>query len=116
AWELVTAKCMKGVWKQCNARFLQDFHGFDSEEELSVLRGVILKLANKLELECDVDDIEELLTEEVKELTNEELLIIEERKAEEQRQKDDEENEEEPERKFSVNELSQCFSLINQGL
>lgn len=91
---------MNGIWKQCNAQFLQDFCGFDSKEELSVVRGVILKLTNKLELQCDVEGIEELLTEEVQELTNEELLIEEERKAEEQRQREDEQKEEEPERKF----------------
>ena len=105
AWEAVTEKCMNGIWKKCVKRYVNTFAGFDSEHELEGVREKILKLAKDLSLECEVEDVEELLDQESGELTNEELIELEEeRVAEEERRKEaaKEEEEEEPERKFTT--------------
>ncbi|XP_064120422.1 tigger transposable element-derived protein 1-like [Macrobrachium nipponense] len=57
AWDLVTEKCMNGIWKHCCKRFLGDFVGFDNEEELSNVLGKIVSLAKQLEFGCDEEEI-----------------------------------------------------------
>ena len=118
AWDLVPESCMHGVWKHCSKRFIRDFVGFDSEEEISDVRNKIVRLATQLELGCNEEEIEELINEEPEELTNEELLAIEEeRKAEEERREERTEVVEEmPERKFTVKGLSEAFSMMNAML
>ncbi|XP_064083041.1 tigger transposable element-derived protein 1-like [Macrobrachium nipponense] len=53
AWETVMAKCMNGIWKKCVKRYVNDFDGFDSEQELDVIRGKIVKLSKELSLDCE---------------------------------------------------------------
>ena len=75
----------------------------DSEHELEKVREKILKLAKDLSLECEVEDVEELLDQESGELTNEELIEVEEERVAG-------EDEEEPERKFTTKEVSEGLS------
>jgi len=110
---------MNGIWKKCVKRYVNTFAGFDSEHELERVREKILKLAKDLSLECEVEDVEELLDQESGELTNEELIELEEeRVAEEERREEaaKEEEEEEPERKFTIKELPEGLSLLNKVL
>ena len=44
AWEAVTAKCMNGVWNNCVKRYVNDFDGFDNEQELKTIREKIVKM------------------------------------------------------------------------
>jgi len=108
---------MNGIWKKCVKRYVNTFAGFDSEHELERVREKILKLAKDLSLECEVEDVEELLDQESGELTNEELIELEEeRVAEEEMRVEAAKEEEEPERKFTTNKLSEGLSLLNKVL
>ncbi|CAI9726738.1 Hypothetical predicted protein [Octopus vulgaris] len=52
---------MSGIWKKRLKSYANTFEGFEQEEELEVIRKDIVKLANNQELECEIDDVEELL-------------------------------------------------------
>lgn len=116
AWETVTEKCMNGIWKNCVKRYVNDFAGFESDDELDVIRGKIVTLAKDLSLECEVEDIEELLDQESGELTNEELIALEKERVEEEERREAEEEEEVPERMFTNKGLSEGFSMLNKLL
>ena len=115
AWEAVTAKCMNGIWKNCVKRYVNTFDGFESEQELDVIRERIVKLAKDLSLECEMEDVEELLEQESGELTNEELIELEEERVVEEERRAAEE-EEEPQKMFTSKGLSEGFSLLNKLL
>ncbi|XP_060771024.1 tigger transposable element-derived protein 1-like isoform X4 [Neoarius graeffei] len=112
AWDAVTEKCMNGIWKNCVKRYVNTFAGFDSEKELDVIRDKIVNLAKNLSLDCEMEDVKELLDQESGELTNEELIELEE----ERRQAEEEEEEEEPRRMFTTKGLSEGFSQLNKLL
>ncbi|XP_064099523.1 tigger transposable element-derived protein 1-like [Macrobrachium nipponense] len=121
AWEAVTKKCMNGIWKNCAKRYVNTFDGFDNENELIMIREKIVILAKGLSLECEMEEIEELLDKESEELTTEDLIALEEEKvAEEERreaaaEKADEE-EEEPQRMFTTKGLAEGLSQLNKLL
>ncbi|KAI5626234.1 hypothetical protein C0J50_14224 [Silurus asotus] len=110
AWEAVTTKCMNGIWKNCVKRYVNDFDGFHSEHELETIQEKIVKLAKDLSLECEMQDVKELLEEEPGELTNEELIELEEERVAEEERREAEKEEEEPERKFTTEGLSEAPS------
>ena len=119
AWDNVTKKCMNGVWKNCVKRYVNTFTGFENERDLSEILERIIKLAKDLTLECEIEEIKELLDEESEELTNEELIALEEEKVAEERRKESEEKEKEeevPQRKFTTKGLSEGLSLLNKTL
>ena len=119
AWDNVTKKCMNGVWKNCVKRYVNTFTGFENERDLSEILERIIKLARDLTLECEIEEIKELLDEESEELTNEELIALEEEKVAEERRKESEEKEKEeevPQRKFTTKGLSEGLSLLNKTL
>lgn len=74
-WENVTEKCMNSDWKHCVKHYMNIFAKFESENELDVIRDKV-KLAKDLSLDCDIEDVEELLDKELGELTNEELIEV----------------------------------------
>ncbi|XP_068218893.1 tigger transposable element-derived protein 1-like [Palaemon carinicauda] len=110
AWESVTGKCMNGIWKNCVKQYVNDLAGFESEQELEVIRHKIVKLAKELSLECEIEDVEELLEEQPRELTNEELIELEEERREVEKEK------EEPQRMFTTKGLSEGLSQLNKLL
>ncbi|XP_066957407.1 tigger transposable element-derived protein 1-like [Macrobrachium rosenbergii] len=120
AWEAVTKKCMNGVWKNCAKRYVNTFDGFDSENELEMIRKKIVKLAKDLSLECEMEEIEELLDKESEELTTEDLIALEEEKvAEEERREaavEMADEEEEPQRMFMTKGLAEGLSQLNKLL
>lgn len=71
-----------------------------------------MKLANDFQLECGANDVEDLLIEEAKELTIEELIALEE----ERREEAEEEDEVEPEKTFMTKGLSEHFSELSHLL
>ncbi|XP_063875817.1 tigger transposable element-derived protein 1-like [Scylla paramamosain] len=105
AYEAVTKKCMNGVWKNCTKRYVSTFGGFDNESELEMIRDKIVKLAKDLSLECEMEEIEELLDKESEEVTNEDLIELEEEKVAEEERREaaaEKEEEEEPQRMFTL--------------
>ncbi len=59
---------------------MSTFDGFDNENELEMIHDKIVKLAKDLSLECEMEEIEELLDKESEGLTNEDLIELEEEK------------------------------------
>ncbi|XP_039590576.1 tigger transposable element-derived protein 1-like [Polypterus senegalus] len=118
AWDSVTEKYMNGVGKKCVKRYVNTFAGFNSEQELYEIREEIVKLSKDLSLECEMEDVEELLDRESGELTNEELIELEEERVaeEETRELEKDEEEEAPQRMFTTKGLSEGFSLLNKLL
>ena len=121
AWENVTEICMNGIWKKCLKRYVYRFNGFNKEDTLSKINADIVDLAKSLELEVELEDVEELLSCELKELTKDELTEIEEtvritEEEEEENQKEESKEEEEPQKTFSVKGLANVFSQVNKAL
>ena len=114
----MTEKFMNGICKKCVKRYVNTFSGFDSEIELEFIRGKIVKLAKDLSLECEVEDVEELLDQESEELKNEEIIELEEERVaeEERREAVEKEEEEEPERTLTTKGLSEGLSILNKLL
>ena len=52
---------MNGVWQKCVNHYVDTFNGFDSELKLEMILEKIVKLAEDLPLECEVEDVKELL-------------------------------------------------------
>eukprot|EP00106_Octopus_bimaculoides_P018423 XP_014785865.1 PREDICTED: tigger transposable element-derived protein 1-like [Octopus bimaculoides] len=77
SWEEVTEKCMQGIWKKCLKRFVNNFEGFDNEEHVRSINRRVVDLANELNLEVEVNDIQELVEYEEGELTTEDLIELE---------------------------------------
>lgn len=118
AWECVTKNCMSGIWKKCLKCYANTtFEGSEKGEELEVITEKIVKLAKNLKLECEIEDVEELLDCETKDLSDEELIELEaQRVAQEKAREEEEKEEEEPEKKFTAKGLSDSFSQLNKAL
>lgn len=74
AWIQVTEKCMQGIWKKYQKHFVNQFKGFDEGEHLGDVNRTVVQLANMLNLEVEVNDIEELVEYREGELGNEDLI------------------------------------------
>ncbi|CAI9726627.1 Hypothetical predicted protein [Octopus vulgaris] len=106
---------MKGVWKNCvEKRFVGTLYGFNNEHELERIRGNIVKLPKDFSLECEVEDIEDLLDQESEELANEDLIELEKERVEIERRKV--EKEEMSEMSFTTKGLSEGLFQLNKLL
>ncbi|XP_059583646.1 tigger transposable element-derived protein 1-like [Alligator mississippiensis] len=114
AWEGVTEKCMQGIWKKCLKVF--DFERFDKDDHVDVINKKIVELANVLNLDVEVKDIEELVKYVEGELTNEDLIELEAQQHLEEEQEEEEERMEEVQKKFTVNGLAGVFSKVNAAI
>ncbi|XP_059583233.1 tigger transposable element-derived protein 1-like [Alligator mississippiensis] len=114
AWEGVTEKCMQGIWKKCLKVFVNNFEGFDKDEHVDVINKKIVELANVLNLDVEVKDIEELVEYVEGELTNEDLIDLEAQQHLEE--EEEEERTEEVQKKFTVNGLAGVFSKMNAAI
>ena len=117
----VTKKCMNGVWKKCAKRYVNTFDGFDNDNELEVIRDKIVKLAKEMSLECETEEVEELLDKKSEELANEDLIELEKEKVAEEERREaaaaaemPEEEEEEPQRMFTTKGLAEGLSMLNK--
>jgi hypothetical protein len=59
AWAEVTQICLNAVWKTLCPQFVHRFKGFEKDETYEEVADKIMKLAEQLELEVDVADVEE---------------------------------------------------------
>jgi thioredoxin reductase len=92
------------------------FEGFEKGEELEEITEKIVKLAKNLKLECEIEDVEELLDCETKELSDENLIELEAQRVVAEKAREEKEKEEEPEKKFTAKGLSDSFSQLNKAL
>ncbi|XP_059580411.1 tigger transposable element-derived protein 1-like [Alligator mississippiensis] len=117
AWEGVTEKCMQGIWKKCLKVFVNNFEGFDKDDHVNVINKKIVELANVLNLDVEVKDIEELVEYVEGELTNEDLIELEaQQHLEEEEEEEEEERMEEVQKKLTVNGLADAFSKVNAAI
>lgn len=73
----VTEKCL---WKKRLKRFLNQFADFDKGEQVKIINRRVVQLANALNLEVEVNDIEESVEYANRELSNEDLIEMEQKK------------------------------------
>ncbi|XP_064089907.1 tigger transposable element-derived protein 1-like [Macrobrachium nipponense] len=92
------------------------YAGFESEQELELIQGKIVKLTTELSLECEMEDIKELLDQDSKELTNEKLMELEEERVAEERKRRSGEGRRVTRRKFTTKGLSEGLAQLNKLL
>ena len=105
---------MNGVWKHLTPQFVNNFTGFDHDEEKRKDVANLVEISKNLQLDLEEEDFEELLESHSEELTNEELMELEEM----QRKEEQEETEDEPLpiKKFDTKLLAAAFSKIEEAL
>ncbi|XP_007445249.1 tigger transposable element-derived protein 1-like [Python bivittatus] len=126
AWQNVSVKCMQGIWKKCLKPFavVNDFEGFDHNENVDEINKKTLTLMKSLDLEVDAEDVRNLVSYTEGELSNEDLIELKE-ELEAQRLLEEEGKEQEKEGKknvevkpkiFSAKRLAGVFSCVNKIL
>ncbi|XP_007441153.2 tigger transposable element-derived protein 1-like [Python bivittatus] len=135
AWQDVSVKCMRGIWKKCLKRFavlVNNFEGFDHNENVNEINKKTLTLMKSLDLEVDAEDVRNLIAYTEGELSNEDLIELKEEleaqqlleEKEEGKEKEQEKEKEKEEKKivevepktFSVKRLAGVFSGVNKIL
>ena len=114
AWHEVAQTNMNGVWKALCPQFVNNAKGFDQEEAKKILENLV-EIFNKLDIDLEEEDFEELLeSHSQQELTNEDLMELESTQGLEE---EEEENEEIlPVKKFETKLMAEGFSLIEKAL
>ena len=109
---------MNGIWKKTLKRFVHDFKGFATDEEVAKINKAVVKMSNNFNLSVDGDDIEKLIEVIPSKLTNEELLELECEHIvkEEVRRKETAKEENKFCRKFAVKGLAEAFADLNMSL
>ncbi|EMP31440.1 Proteasome assembly chaperone 1 [Chelonia mydas] len=74
AWAEVTQVCLNAIWKKVCPQFVHSFKGFKKDETYEEVADEIVKLAEQLQLEVDVDDVDEIIESHEAELSNEDLM------------------------------------------
>ena len=116
AWEGVTEQCMQGIWKKCLKSSVNNFEGFDKDNSIDLIHKRTVELANILNLDAEVEDIEELEEYAEGELTNEDLIELEAQQHLEEEEEKEEERMEEVQKKFTAKGLAGVFSKVNAAL
>jgi DDE superfamily endonuclease len=108
-WSNVTTTCMNGIWNKLLKRFNNNMN-FNIEE----VTNIIVQFSQKLNLEVDNEDVNQLLENDVEELTNQDLIEIEEQRVGENNVMELEKlNEhEEPPKKLALKEMAAAFSQL----
>ncbi|XP_006635468.2 tigger transposable element-derived protein 1-like [Lepisosteus oculatus] len=115
AWEDISKGCMNSVWKKLCPQFVHGFRGFDKDAAFKEVANKIVKLAQGLELEVDVVDIEGLIQSHAEELSSEDLMELEAQRLAEEAKEEDHEPVEEP-KSFTPQEMSVAFREINTAM
>ncbi|XP_032871920.1 tigger transposable element-derived protein 1-like isoform X2 [Amblyraja radiata] len=112
AWEEVTQQCMKGAWKQ-----VLPTHAHTAADSAvdGIVRGKILVLGRRLELDIDEDDVRRLVGLEAEELSNEELIRLEEDRGEEAETEEEDVAPQAP-KTFAAEKLAAAFAAISDGV
>ncbi|CAM2120016.1 unnamed protein product [Caretta caretta] len=116
AWAEVTQVCLNAVWKKACPQFVRSFKGFEKDETYEEVADEIVKLAEQLELEVDVGDVDELIESHGAELSNEDLMELEAAKVKEQTEAEDEVEEVEEPRHFSTKQMALAFREIDSAM
>ncbi|KAM6471903.1 tigger transposable element-derived protein 1-like isoform 2-T2 [Liasis olivaceus] len=114
AWQDVSVKCMRGIWKKCLKPFavVNDFEGFDHNENVDEINKKTVTLMKSLDLEVDSEDVRNLIAYTEGELSNEDLIELKEVVEKEEEKKI---LEVKP-KTFSVKRLAGVFSGVNNIL
>lgn len=116
AWAEVTQVCLNAVWKKVCPQFVHSFKGFEKDRTYEEVADEIVKLAEQLELEIDVGDVDEFIESHGAELSNEDLMELEAAKVKEQTEAEDEVEVVEAPRHFNTKEMALAFREIDSAL
>ena len=112
-WHEVAQTNMNGVWKALCPQFVNNAEGFDQEEAKKILENLV-EIFNKLDIDLEEEDFEELLeSHSQQELTNEDLMELESTQGLEE---EDENEEILPVKKSETKLMAEGFSLIEKAL
>lgn len=113
AWREVSETNMKGAWKTLCPQFALFSREFDQEEETKKIFDSLVDLSQKLDLDLEEEDFEELFEAHPEELTNAELMELGEMQG-----REDQEQEEEPVpvKKFETKLMAEGFSYLEKCL
>ncbi|XP_068226561.1 tigger transposable element-derived protein 1-like [Palaemon carinicauda] len=78
SWREVQKSNLNGVRKHLTPQFVNDFTGFDQDDESQKILNNLVDLSKKLELDLEEEDFHELLEFHGEELSNEDLMELEE--------------------------------------
>ncbi|XP_068229455.1 tigger transposable element-derived protein 1-like [Palaemon carinicauda] len=93
--------------------FVNDFGGFDQEGINKKILSTLIGLSDKLELDLQEEDFEELLESHGEELSNQDLMELE---AQQRVEEEEEEETPVPMKKFETKLLAEGFSLIDKAI
>ncbi|XP_063309192.1 tigger transposable element-derived protein 1-like [Pelobates fuscus] len=116
AWNKISETTMKGVWKKlCPQLFGTNVERFEEPAEIVQQNTkAIVTLANRLDLDISVTDINDLLEAHKEELTNEDLLDMEEQ--EEVEEVEDVTAPETPVHSFTLKGLEEAFQHMEKAI
>ncbi|XP_067944942.1 tigger transposable element-derived protein 1-like [Watersipora subatra] len=113
SWREVTEVNLNAVWRLLCPQFVNDFRGFDQEGINKEILSMLVGLSDKLELDLQEEDFEELLESHGAELSNQDLIELE---AQQRVEEEEEEETPVPMKKFETKLLAEGFSLIDKAI
>ncbi|XP_067939774.1 tigger transposable element-derived protein 1-like [Watersipora subatra] len=111
----VTEVNLNVVWRLLCPQFVNDFCGFDQEGLNKEILSTLVGLSDKLELDLQEKDFEELLESHGEELSNQDLMELEAQQRVEEEEKEEEETPVSM-KKFETKLLTEGFSLIDKAI
>ncbi|XP_068204617.1 tigger transposable element-derived protein 1-like [Palaemon carinicauda] len=113
SWREVTEVNLNAVWRPLCPQFVNDFRGFDQEGINKEILSTLVGLSDKLELDLQEEDFEELLESHGEDLSIQDLMELE---AQQRVEEEEEEETPVPMKKFETKLLAEGFSLIDKGI
>ncbi|XP_068229516.1 tigger transposable element-derived protein 1-like [Palaemon carinicauda] len=113
ALKAVTEVNLNAVWRPLCPQFVNDFRGFDQDGINKEILSTLVSLSDKLELDLQEEDFEELLESYGEELSNQDLMELE---AQQRVEEEEEEETPVPMKKFETKLLAEGFSLIDKAI
>ncbi|XP_068246736.1 tigger transposable element-derived protein 1-like [Palaemon carinicauda] len=113
SWREVTEVNLNAVWRPLCPQFVNDFRGFDQESINKEILSTLVGLSDKLELDLQEEDFEELLESHGEEMSNQDLMELE---AQQRVEEEEEEETPVPMKKFETKLLAEGFSLIDKAI
>ncbi|XP_068247804.1 tigger transposable element-derived protein 1-like [Palaemon carinicauda] len=113
SWREVTEVNLNAVCRSLCSQFVNDFRGFDQESINKEILSTLVSLSDKLELDLQEEDFEELLESHGEEMSNQDLMELE---AQQRVEEEEEEETPVPMKKFETKLLAEGFSLIDKAI
>uniref|UniRef100_A0AAQ5X1R0 HTH CENPB-type domain-containing protein n=1 Tax=Amphiprion ocellaris TaxID=80972 RepID=A0AAQ5X1R0_AMPOC len=113
SWREVSEVNLNAVWRPLCPQFVNDFRGFDQEGINKDILSTLVGLSEKLELDLEEEDFEELLESHGEELSNQDLMELE---AQQRVEEEEEDETPVPMKKFETKLLAEGFSLIDKAI